>query len=47
VKQIQLTTGTGNQRLDDCFDKALNSITTMGDAPPPNMPEVVNLRVVF
>jgi protein TonB len=47
VKQIKLTTGTGNARVDECVDKALSSITTLGDAPPPGMPEQVNLRVVF
>jgi len=47
VKQIKLTSSTGNQRLDECFDKALASITSMSDAPPPGMPEQVNLRVVF
>ena len=47
VKQIKLTSSTGNQRLDECFDKALDSITSMSDAPPPGMPEQVNLRVVF
>ena len=47
VKQIKLTTSTGNSRVDECFDKALASITSLGDAPPPGMPEQVNLRVVF
>ncbi len=47
VKQIKLTTSTGNARVDDCVDKVLESITSMGDAPPPNMPEQVNLKVVF
>ena len=47
VKQIKLTTSTGSARVDDCVDKVLESITSMGDAPPPNMPEQVNLRVVF
>jgi protein TonB len=47
VKQIKLTTSTGNARVDECVDKALESITTLGDAPPPGMPEQVNLRVVF
>lgn len=47
VKQIKLTTSTGSQRLDECFDKALASITSLGDAPPPGMPEQVNLKVVF
>jgi periplasmic protein TonB len=47
VKQIKLVTSTGNTQLDDCVDKALASITTLGDAPPPGMPEAVNLRLVF
>jgi len=47
VKQIKLTTSTGNARVDECVDKVLASITTIGDAPPVGMPEQVNLRVVF
>jgi len=47
VKQITLTTSTGNTHVDECVDKALASITSMGDAPPPGMPEQVNLKVVF
>jgi periplasmic protein TonB len=47
VKQIKLTTSTGNPRVDECIDKVLASITTIGDVPPPNMPELVTLRVVF
>jgi protein TonB len=47
VKQIKLTTSTGNTRVDECVDRVLASITTLGEAPPPGMPEQVNLRVVF
>jgi protein TonB len=47
VKQIKLIAGTGNARVDECVDKALESITTLGDAPPAGMPEQVNLRIVF
>jgi periplasmic protein TonB len=47
VKQIELTTTTGNPRVDQCLDKALASITQVGADPPPGMPEAVNLRVVF
>jgi periplasmic protein TonB len=47
VKQIKLTTGTGNAQVDECVDKVLASITTLGDAPPPSMPEQVSLRIVF
>ncbi len=47
VKQIKLTAGTGNAQVDECVAKVLDSITSMGDAPPPFMPEQVNLRIVF
>jgi periplasmic protein TonB len=47
VKQIKLVTTTGNAQLDSCVEKVLDSITTLGDTPPPNMPETVNLRLVF
>jgi protein TonB len=47
VKQIKMLAGTGNAQVDDCVDKVLASITSLGDAPPPGMPEQVNLRVVF
>jgi len=47
VKKIKLTTSTGNSKLDQCVEKVLDSITTMGDAPPANMPEQVNMRMVF
>ena len=47
VKQIKLTTSTGNPQLDSCVEKVLDSITTMGDAPPATMPESVSLRLVF
>jgi protein TonB len=47
VKQIKLTTSTGNAQLDGCVDKVLQTITSVGDAPPPGMPESVSLRVVF
>jgi protein TonB len=47
VKQIKLTTTTGNPRTDECVEKALDAIKTLGDAPPPGMPEQVNLKLVF
>jgi len=47
VKQIKLTAGTGNSKVDECVDKVLESITSLGDAPPATMPEQVNLRIVF
>jgi len=47
VKQIKLTTTTGNPKMDECVEKALAAITSLGDAPPPGMPEQVNLKLVF
>jgi protein TonB len=47
VKQIKLTAGTGNAQVDECVEKVLAAITSLSDAPPPGMPEQVNLRVVF
>lgn len=47
VKQIKLTTTTGNPKIDECVEHVLASITQMGEAPPPGMPEQVNLKVVF
>ncbi len=42
-----MTAGTGNSKVDECVDKVLESITSLGDAPPATMPEQVNLRIVF
>jgi protein TonB len=47
VKHIELTTSTGNTRVDECLGKVLASITQVGADPPPGMPEAVNLKVVF
>jgi protein TonB len=47
LKQVKLTTTTGNARVDECVDKVLASITGVGADPPQGMPEAVNLRVVF
>jgi periplasmic protein TonB len=47
VKQIKLTTTTGNPRVDECVDKALASISNVGADAPPGMPESVSLKVVF
>jgi hypothetical protein len=46
VRQIRLSTTTGDKRVDDCIETALASITRMSDPVPPGMPEQVNLRVV-
>jgi protein TonB len=46
IKEIKLTAGTGNARVDECYDKELASGFKFDQAPP-NMPEKVSLRVVF
>jgi periplasmic protein TonB len=46
VKQIKLATSTGDQKVDDCIDSALTSITRMSDPVPPGMPEQINLKIV-
>jgi protein TonB len=47
IKQIKLTTSTGNARVDECVEKALSGYTSVGTDPPNGMPESVELRVVF
>lgn len=47
LKHIKLTTTTGNARVDECVDKVLASITGVGADAPQDMPEAVNLRIVF
>jgi len=47
VRQAKLTSTTGNAKIDECVVKVLESITSIGDSPPPGMPEQVSLRVVF
>ncbi|MGO9513677.1 MAG: TonB C-terminal domain-containing protein [Steroidobacteraceae bacterium] len=46
VKQIALSTTTGDKKVDDCIETALASITRMSDPVPPGMPEQVNLKIV-
>jgi protein TonB len=46
VKQIKLSTTTGDQKVDDCIETALTSITRMSDPVPPGMPEQINLKIV-
>lgn len=46
VKQIKLSTTTGDPKVDSCIDSALTSITRMNDPVPPGMPEQINLKIV-
>ncbi len=46
IKQVQLSTSTGNPKVDQCIDSALSSMPPMSEPPPPGMPEQINLKVV-
>jgi periplasmic protein TonB len=46
IRQVQLATTTGNQKVDQCIDAALTSMPPMNDPLPPGMPEQVNVKVV-
>jgi periplasmic protein TonB len=46
LKQIQLATTTGNDKVDQCIAAGLTSMPPIGDRPPPGMPEQVTIRVV-
>jgi protein TonB len=46
LKQIQLATTTGNDKVDQCIASGLSSMPPINDRPPPGMPEQVTIRVV-
>jgi protein TonB len=46
VKQIKLATTTGDQKVDDCIETSLATVTRMSDPVPPGMPEQINLKIV-
>jgi protein TonB len=46
IKSVQLSSSTGNQKVDQCIDAALTSMPPLGEPLPPGMPEQVNLKVV-
>jgi periplasmic protein TonB len=46
IRQVQLATTTGNQKVDQCIDSELKSMPPMSDPLPPGMPEQVNVKVV-
>jgi periplasmic protein TonB len=47
VKQINLATSTGDQKLDHCVGSALTSITRMNDPAPPGLPEQITMQIAF
>jgi periplasmic protein TonB len=46
VKQIKLSSTTGNRQWDSCVDSALAPITHLSDPVPPGMPELISLKIV-
>ena len=46
LKQVQLATTTGNDKVDQCIASGLSSMPPINDRPPPGMPEQVTIRVV-
>ncbi len=46
IKQVQLATSTGNQKVDQCIDSALTSMPPMSEPLPPGMPEQINVKIV-
>jgi protein TonB len=46
VRQIKLSSTTGNPKIDECIDSTLASIQRISDPVPPGMPELVNLKIV-
>jgi protein TonB len=46
LRQVQLASTTGNDKVDQCIDSALASMPPMSDPLPPGMPQEVNVKVV-
>jgi periplasmic protein TonB len=46
LKQVQLATTTGNDKVDQCIASGLSGMPPINDRPPPGMPEQITIRVV-
>jgi protein TonB len=46
IKEVKLTSTTGNAELDQRITVALSALTRLSDAPPLEMPQPVNLKIV-
>ena len=46
VKQSELLGTSGDADTDDSIRQALSSLPTFSDAPPPNMPQPIRLRII-
>lgn len=46
IKEVKLASTTGNRDLDQRIEAALSSLTRLSDAPPLEMPQPVNLKIV-
>lgn len=46
LKQVQLASTTGNDKVDQCIASGLSGMPAINDRPPPGMPEQLTIRVV-
>ena len=46
VKQSELLGTSGDTDTDDSIRQALNALPTFSEAPPPNMPQPIRLRII-
>lgn len=46
VRKVRLTKGSGNSHLDRKIESALSDIQSVGEAPPPGMPQPIRIRIV-
>lgn len=46
IKEIKLTTSTGNADLDKRIELAMNSLKRLGEPPPLEMPQPISLKIV-
>ena len=46
IKQVKLATTTGNHELDQRIESELSSLTRLSEAPPLEMPQPINLKIV-
>jgi protein TonB len=46
IDSVRIVQGSGDRVRDRAIENALNRITRLSQAPPPDMPEPINLRIV-
>jgi protein TonB len=46
IKEVKLTSGTGDRELDGLISASLSSMTRLDEAPPIEMPQPISLKIV-